>query len=318
MRKVGICFIFNHPFPAQIPILKRLYGDRFSEMLFLIPFHCDETDCDIHTVYHGAFSFDAMVVDARHRIADKFKDCSHVLFVHNDLLLAGRYNETSVVDLLKLEGERPFIAHFSKVKGSAFDWLWKARLPYKWRFPMDTFLGTGAEKAKNYFPTDAMIRLMCRESGLGDENSSLRRDDGRLNDLYYYNFVNEQIYANKSHTGNTGTFDFEYPLFGGYSDIFAVPMSKMDMWMHLLGVLSSMHLFPEITIPTSLVWTFGKVNTQGTCWLKTAILWEDRHLTDDINWVIAQFKDRMDYIHPVKYEKYDEQAYSDLIKTLQE
>ena len=313
--KVGICFIFNHPFPGQIPIIKKLYEGRFSKMLFLVPYFEDDEDEDVYTVYHGAFSFDAMVVDARHRIKEKFKDCSHLLFVHNDLLISGRFNETTTADILNL-ANGPFIAHMSKLGGTAFDWVWKSTLPHKWRFPMDQFLGTGAEKAREYFPTRASIDYYCKLAGFDAAPSQLARDDERVKERYQNQFIHEQIYTNPQHTGESGAFDLEYPLFVGYSDIFAVPMDDFDKWVRNLGVLSSMRVFPEIAIPTSLVWSFGPVSTQGKLGLKTAILWQDRHLTDDINWVIEKFDEGLDYIHPVKYEQYDAGAYSGLMSAL--
>lgn len=313
--RVGICFIFNHPFPKQIPILKRLYGSRFEKMLFIVPFH-DVDDEDVVTVYRGGFGFDAMVVDARDTIKRKFQGCSHVLFVHNDLLLSGLYDEKSAYNLLGLRGADTYITEFKKVGDPVFKWVWFARLPYKWRFPMDPLLGNGAEKAKDYLPDLNAVKAKCAEAGVDGSPSYLIRHLHNSGKLYFYPFIDQQIFSTDAHLDEQGKFEFEYPLFYGYSDIWAVPVKGIDRWFRTLGVLSAMELFPEVSIPTSLIWTFGKINTAESVGVETSILWKYRRLADKIAWVIRQYRAGVHYIHPVKYEKYSEADYDRLLRVL--
>ncbi|SES27482.1 hypothetical protein SAMN03159406_03164 [Rhizobium sp. NFR03] len=238
------------------------------------------------------------------------------MFVHNDLMLAGRYNENSVTDLLNLN-EHPFIAGVGKLGRFAFDWIWKAALPYKWRFPMDPFLGSGAEKAKQYLPSREVVSKISEGAGHDGGPTHLEARESDLSYMYFYPFIYQQIYMNPNHVDSNQVFEIEYPLYGGYSDIFTVPMAQFPEWIHTMGVLASMQLFPEITIPTSLVWTFGRLNTEHTLQLKSSILWQkDRELANDINWVIDRFQEGRDYIHPVKYERYAAGSYDNLIEEI--
>lgn len=315
--KIGVCFIFNHPFPKQIPVIRDLYKSRFSKMLFLIPFdreHAQEPD--VHTVYRTAFSFDGMIVEARRRIKEQFADCSHVMFVHNDLLLSGDYDEKTSYKKLQLDRNAAFIAELGKIEGGIFGWLWLARFAYRWKFPMDFLLGSGAEKAKQYLPSLEQIESNSKKAGFNPSQSFLIRDEERKGNAYFFNYIDQQLFENRHHLDENGRLNLGYPIFNGYSDLFAVPMDGIDEWLHLLGLLCAMDLFPEISIPTSLVWHYGDITTSQWCHLKNSTLWNNRHLADDINWVIGQYEAGDNYIHPVKYEKYSQEDYSRLTRCL--
>ncbi|OLP60151.1 hypothetical protein BJF93_08970 [Xaviernesmea oryzae] len=314
--KAGICFIFNHPFPHQITVLRRLYKDRFTKILFLVPFHLDSSDDDVVTVYSGAFNFDSIVVQAKREIKAKFADCSHVLFVHNDLLLSGRFDEGSVETLLGLKNEQAYISEIRKISGPVYQWVWLTRLCYKFKFPMDSLFGTGSEKARQYLPSIESINQKCLVGGFDPSPSYLTRDLERIDGMYAGRFIDEQLFAGGNHLDEHGRFMFSHPLFSGYSDIFCVPYKALDEWLHVLGTLSAMDIFPEISIPTSLVWVFGRVSTAEKLGLRTSILWQDRYLADKISWVIERLEAGEAYIHPVKYEQYSEEEYGQLMLNL--
>jgi hypothetical protein len=316
-NKAGLCVVFNHPFPRQIPFLRSIYGDRFSKILFIIPFHEDEAD-DIVTVYQGSYRFNAMIVEARKEIEDRFSDCSHVLFVADDLLISKHFDEASTVDVLGLADAPAYISSCDKLGGAVFHWHWQSALPYKWRTPMDSLLGSGAEKAKSYLPGPAAVRELCDATGIDGAASTMWRDtdEQRIDRWYYGRLINQHFFQNPNLVGENGVLDLEYPFFTGYSDIFCLPMATFKPWIKILGLLSALDIFPEISIPTSLVWTFGRPNTAASLGLKTSIIWDDRHLTDDIEWVIGRFKAGDHYIHPVKSGRHTGEAYEELIRRL--
>jgi hypothetical protein len=298
-------------------IIRRLYRDRFSKMMFIIPFHEDEDDADdVLTVYRGGFSFDGMVVDCRREIESRFSDCSHILFVHNDLLLSGRFSESTAAAILCDSTDVPFVTSCSKIEGPAFSWNWFGRLPYKIRWPMDGLMGTGAEKARSYFPSRSLISKNVINAGYSPESSYLERDETRLDHYWFAKYINQEVYASGQFLGPQERFDLEYPFFSGYSDVFCVPMVGFQNWVKTLGLLSSLDVFPEISIPTALIWTYGRLGTAKERSLDISILWGDRHLADSVEWVIERFRAGCDYIHPVKYEMYPEASYSRLLDEL--
>ena len=319
-EKTGICFIFNHPYPAQIPVIKSIFKERFSNILFLIPFYRDDSDSDVFTVYRGAFSFDGMIVEAREKIKETFKDCSHVLFVHNDLLLSGQYRETTAASLLGIGGDQKcYLSNIWKINGSVHSWSWANRLGFRIRIPMHGLMGTGAERVFEYLPNFDDVAEKCVQAGYDPAPSTLRRDKENISKESYYGFVDHELFeTHQSLLSPDGTLSLGRPYFGGYSDIVCVPYQGLNEWLHLLGILSSMEIFAEISIPTSLVWTFGKISTSHSANISTSILWgtEQRRQTDDIGWVKERFAKGDHYIHPVKYEKYNEEDYKALAMTV--
>jgi hypothetical protein len=80
--------------------------------------------------------------------------------------------------------------------------------------------------------------------------------------------------------------------------------------------LSALGIFPEIAIPTSLVWTFGHVNTSSKVGLESKVLWDDRYLAENVDWVVENFDAGVSYIHPVKLGLYTGDNYLRLIERL--
>jgi hypothetical protein len=89
-QSVGLVIIFNHNYPDNLPILKRIYSDRFSIIKCIIPFYRGN-DPDVITVYDSSFYFQGYVAQAW-KILETLS-CDTFLFIADDLLLNPIINE---------------------------------------------------------------------------------------------------------------------------------------------------------------------------------------------------------------------------------
>ena len=60
--RVCVCVLFNHPFTANIPLLRSLYAGRFSHVRFLMPLE-RTAEADVLTVYRGSYAHHAYAGD---------------------------------------------------------------------------------------------------------------------------------------------------------------------------------------------------------------------------------------------------------------
>ena len=301
--KTGLCIIFNHPFPEQLPLLRVLYGTRFDRLLFLVPFE-SMTANDVQTVYRGGYSFDGMIVEARERIKKTMDDCDYIAFVHDDLLLSPKFNQANLHKHLALGTRDCFVPFARKIAAPIDNWVWFYALPYKVLYPMDQLLGTGAEKARKYLPHADIIAAACRRHQFVPSNSVLTpmTGGGRAAGAYFSRYIDDQLFGR---TNSAKSIDLEYPFFEGYSDFAVVGRGILDEWIHVLGILSAMQVFPEIAIPTASVWLADKLSTLPTLGATSSILWgQDRAKSESLDWVIDRFDQDDYFVHPVKLKNY--------------
>jgi hypothetical protein len=97
-------------------------------------------------------------------------------------------------------------------------------------------------------------------------------------------------------------------LFTGYSDFFAVSTDILSDWFDCLGPLAALSLFAEVAIPTAHVLAARRMENFINIGKSAQILWGDtRYTIEDINWIRARFEAGDAFIHPVKFNTYNEE-----------
>jgi hypothetical protein len=66
-NKLCLCVLFNHPFVENIPVIQKLYGERFSYIRYLVPLK-KVNRVDVITVYRGSFSHNGYITDAKQQL----------------------------------------------------------------------------------------------------------------------------------------------------------------------------------------------------------------------------------------------------------
>lgn len=92
MKKDKVCLviIFNHRFDKNLPLLRQIYGKRFSNIRFLVPFY-DGADSDVIPIYESSYQFQGYFIQAYEKLNNL--QCSHYLFIGDDLIIHPQFDE---------------------------------------------------------------------------------------------------------------------------------------------------------------------------------------------------------------------------------
>lgn len=93
--KTCLVIIFNHRYDKNISKLRRIYGERFSDIKFLMPFY-DGDDADVIPVYESSYQFQGFLVQAYEKL--KNISCTHYLFIADDLIINPKFTENNFAD----------------------------------------------------------------------------------------------------------------------------------------------------------------------------------------------------------------------------
>jgi hypothetical protein len=101
-----------------------------------------------------------------------------------------------------------------------------------------------------------------------------------------------------------------YPLVGGYSDLFIVDANSLARFSHYCGVFAATNLFVEIAIPTALVLSCDSIRTEAQTEYPGKALWtqEEMRLLEpyafDLNRLLHFFPENCLFLHPVKLSRW--------------
>lgn len=296
-KKTGLVVIFNHRYEDNLPKLRKIYGSRFSEIRFLMPFYGGE-EPDVISVYDTLYCFQGFIAQAYTRLTEMEAD--YFLFIGDDLVINTKIDEWNAAEKLGLSEEKE-IFHFGcpelNRKGG-FEWphmrnssepfyvsgmLWQNELPSKEeafrRF--EEFTG----KAYPGFYSDELFH----GCGCSEEEK----------ELFYKR--------------NGGTREVPYPMARGYSDMFAVKRSSLKKISHIFGIFAAMNMFVEIAVPTAVVLTVKRSNVsslENTVFDYEMLFWgEDRFDAEkkyesNVSYLLEHFPEECLCIHPVKLSRW--------------
>lgn len=267
MTPPAVCLVvmFNHAYPANIERLRRLYGKRFSRIVFLMP-NQRVPDPACFTGYRGSFSSHGLVADARDFLLAQ--DADTYLFAADDLILNPTLDESTIVDALGLREHDGFLTRFEFLAGQCLvdgptprpgwptsrDWLWTRRVLSRLQ-PRNVMHGSGVEGHLADLPDrETALRKFLRYGApllRLEMPPPARRGPARL--IAWRN--------------RPTTHELPLPLAHGISDLFAVRRARLDRLAHYLGVFAAMDLFVEVAIPTALILAVERlVTARGASW----------------------------------------------------
>lgn len=258
---ITLCILFNHAFPSNIPLLREIYRDRFSDILFLQPIELSEDD-DVITSYRGSYNFHGMVADALPRLLARKSD--HYVFIHDDILLNPKLDANNLVSTLRVRPGGSFITNFSAAGGQINSpdhpgWQWIVGALWKMLFPTNTVSGSGVQSsAKLLQPITSRRTEMEEKYGFKfqpytyDVSSPPPQVDPFGSNQLSDDLVRLIFRGLFDHSVDPPCLTSAPPLCVGYSDFFVVDGSAMKAVGEMLGVLAALGLFVEMAIPTAL------------------------------------------------------------------
>ncbi len=301
--KVCLVVIFNHRYDKNLPLLRKIYGGRFSEIRFLVPFY-DGADADVIPVYESSHQFQGYFIQAY----DKLKDipCTHYLFLGDDVFIRPDLDETNFVARTNMHGKKFLGREFKPLNSpDKFRWCWTAgsSKPFydaatNWRSSLYTY-EEAMSKFNNFF--GAKYKEVYDAAFFGDPDKPGSTVLGGWRDTKgFINVVNHFIATN----GNT--LHIPYPMANGYSDIFCVFKESLFDFSRLCGIFAAMNFFVEIAIPTATVLNYNRDEVTFFPKGSALIMWgNDRDVFADkygrdVARLFSEWDDKIIYVHPVK------------------
>lgn len=312
--KTRLIIVFNHRFDDNISKLEKIYGDKFSSILYLIPgYDGDRKDC-IPVFYRSAnfHGFFSSVVNYCTR--DEF---THYAFVGDDLILNPNLNENNLAFELGLDKEAGYTKSISNLNECYLLWLHQNRTLRSVR--------EFEHGLMRMLPSVETASAAFSRIGLSGEQTLSFRN---LRDWYGQICIGDFIKNKRMLPEILRLFrgvKFPYPLAMGYSDFLVVPVSALKKFCYYCGIFAALDLFVEVAAPTSLVLAIENIVTEcdigckptmtnpkkGVKWIGVE-LWEkiereniEKEHSRSLQRLFSSMKTDTLYIHPIKLSGWD-------------
>ena len=322
-----LCLMFNHALPEQLPLFREIYGDRFSRLRFLQPLQ-RSAEADVITVYRGSYAFPAYLTDACARLMDV--DCTHFLFMHDDVLLSPALNETNLCEVLEVSSEAEGFTPSLAPVDSDIGWWWWPGVLWRLLHPRNILSGTGLnsfEAALAALPPQEVARERMRRYGIdhGMRLTHTKRSVERWGNPAHFGVRDsaDQESFNRilleglfSGTGPGDAIELPYPIAmtGAYSDFSLIPKASLPEVAHIVGVLSAAGLFAELALGTAMALAMEKVRLADEIGLEFEWLLHDKIDPDVVLARMAEFPSLV-ASHPLKMSRVVDHA--GLVRRLQ-
>ena len=289
---VCLSLLFNHAFPQQLPFHRRVYGERFPNLRFIHPMR-RVPDEDVITVYRGCYSYPAYITEACERLLDL--DCSHYLFVHDDVLLSPAVNADNLLKVLGVQGpDEGFIPQVIPPPRNIGDWSFLPGTVWRWFYPRNLVSGTGTDNIEAGVaalpPVEFALERMRRYGIEGLPRFKLTADSFERWNPYHHIWTDEPTHQAFSQMllnglyGQDGTYDeivAPYPLAfaPAFADFTLVPRTALREVAHVAGVLAASGVAHELILPTAMV--LGVETLRMSHDVGVEFEWEDHNLDAD-------------------------------------
>lgn len=288
--KVALLVVYNHRYDKNIPVIDRLYKGLFSHVFHLVPFY-DGTRENVIPVYDSSYYFQNYIAQAYTHISRM--GFTHYLIVADDMILNPRINENNIWEEMGIDYTDCYISRISVLQQRPTFWAHTIKgLKYKVVQP-------GVEIQK-ILPSKEEAQRRFALHGIPTGKVPLKRVIPHSLQQFFKYVVKAIPFS----------LTPDYPLVGGYSDIFLVTSKEMPHFCQYCGAFAATKLFVEIAIPTSLFLTADSIKIDKDVKLKRGDIWnkaidelEQSH-NNDLNALIQDFPKEKLFLHPVKLSRW--------------
>lgn len=302
--KTALCLFFNYPFERNIPLLEELYSDTFDNIVHIQPMVCSKRE-NVHTVYRAAFNFGGFFADSRSFLEEL--DADYYIFAGDDCIINTRlFHKTFEQTFLK--GEKQITAFIPQLLKFANGNEWKA--PHKINTLARFVNGYGLydqriEGWNSFLPDPEIIKKAAERLGVHSETLRQPPEDD------YRTLTPSQREVLHRLMGGKLEAPLPYPLVYAVSDFFIVSRHQLSEFCHNVGLLATMNIFPEVSVPTALLSLNGPILQAKDLSLKFEWTWgrnqDVEHFVptsmDELRNFIAQMEDHTLFRHPIKLSK---------------
>ncbi|WP_343246827.1 hypothetical protein [Diplocloster hominis] len=302
MSKVCLVIVFNHKYNRNIPILEKLYHDRFHAIYYIVPFNQEKVagiqEEKIIPVYETSYCFQGYFAQAYRRI--KNDEYSHYIIIGDDQILNPKLNENNILSELNLGENESFIKNITPYGNSVGD------QSNKFYAIISAFRINTGVSYKNEIPSYDEAVNKCRQHGL------------KVQKKFPLSFFLHKGFLGPKHimltlfvlAMNKGR-KLPYPLFKSYADMLVIDKSSMDEFCRLSGVFAAMGIFVETAVPVAMVLACNSIKLEENLngyygvekWRDEITDFETEHHSD-LNHLLKNFGDNVLYYHPIKLSRW--------------
>lgn len=305
IKKIALFIIYNHRYDKNIPLLERIYKDRFSHVYHIIPFYDGKVD-NVIPVYDSSYQFQGYIAQAYQHI--KNQGFSHVFVVADDCVINPRINENNLHEVTGLQTDACYIYDIHDFSQTHF-W-YHAKKIYNW-----TPKQKGLE-IENIIPSYDKARDIFTKNNLSSDtikkSSIYLPSELKAKESLGYRIKNKvkRILGRTTYV-EPDSYKLNYPLAYGYSDILVLTDDILFTFCQYCGAFAAARLFVESAIPTALVLSKAKIQTIGD--LKTNMAYKEttpgyQELVErcDYNYdkLVDNYPSDCFHLHPVKLSKW--------------
>ena len=289
-KKTALLVVYNHRYDKNIPVIDRIYANRFSYVYHLVPFY-DGDQANVIAVYDSSHYFQNYIAQAYTHLKDK--GFTHFFIVADDMILNPLVDENNLWAMTGLGANDCYISRLTIMQERKSFWPHTVKaLKYKVK-------QRGVE-VQNILPSVEEAERIFAKHGISTAKVPFRRLIPKSLKTFYQTVVKGMPFSRK----------MDYPLVGGYSDIFLVTAKEMPRFCQYCGAFAATKLFVEIAIPTALFLTAESVKTNKDVRLKRGDIWFsniqmlENKFNRDLGLLISHVPTNVLFIHPVKLSRW--------------
>lgn len=298
MSKVCLSFIFNHQYEKNIPKLRKIYGNRFSEIRFLSPFSTYNDDQEIIPIYETSIHFQGYIAQAYLQLP---KNCEYYIFCADDLLLNPQLNEKNIISKLNCKNSA-YIKYLNPVWEHSFAW-------HKFDESVTITDEDNLILTQQLLPPRNELLSNYEKHGFVYKNLGFQN----LRGVHDKTISFKRIKCAFQYLWKHGLKRYVHlPLVEGYSDLIIIPGSYLKLFCHYCGIFSAMNLWVDNAIATSMVLSCENITIESDHALIGKEIWDPvnadklvRKTDGRIDHLNSLFTNELLYIHPIKLSKFE-------------
>lgn len=302
MKDVTLVIIFNHKYNKNIPILDELYKNRFSDIVYIVPFYksgeVDDSKYEIIDVYESSYSYQGYVAQAYYRL--RKHTSKYYMFIGDDLILNPKIDENNFMEYFNIDVGESYSTEVCKINEpfGKYRWLYSRVYHNFMCFTDNRFVNFRDE-------------IPSREDAFEISKLKGYRDFSIDKKFYFRNKGIKGRLKSLIERRRTIPKEAEYPLFGGYSDLFIIANKDFADFAHISGVFSAMEVFAEIAIPTAMVLSCERIVQQKDTKFERGDIWGmdnkqafGQRYGFSLDKLLDDWPENLLFIHPIKLSQW--------------
>lgn len=314
MTRICAVFLFNHRYEKNVPVLERIYAERFSHRHYIMPFSRVAAP-NISSVFEAGRNFSGHLAQAsRDFIRPEF---THYVVIADDLLLNPALNEGNLLGRLGLEPDQGYIKDLTAADALRMTWPWASEAALAYR------RGRASIDVAALLPDPRAARAKLEAMGIRFPQPG---PGGPLALWRWYQAVGRRARASFLMGLAMRGQPSDYPFVSGYSDFLVIPAAAMEEFVRIAGTLAALNIFAEIAVPTALALACASIRTElplnthfashpeatgGAGALRGVEVWDRAGMDRLGSWIDGALPDMLDafppnwlYLHPVKLSRF--------------